>query len=83
MPQNNDNRSIAGLPPQYTSVIACDARGLVRVGGLDGVCIGRIITEGDVAFFEAKDRNAGRSYERGAQLLRIDVLELIEALKKL
>jgi hypothetical protein len=76
MPDHN----IAGLPPQYTTDIAVDARGFVRVGGYNGVCVGRVIDEGDTRFLEVKDRNAARSLGRGAQLLRIDAATLLAAL---
>jgi len=75
-----DNQTVAALPPQYVTDIAVDPRGFVRVGGYNGVCVGRVITEGDARYFEVKDRNAARSMGRGAQLLRVDVVELIARL---
>jgi len=67
----------ATLPPQYTSNIAVDPRGFVRI---DGVCIGRLLTEGDVVLFEIKDRNAARSLGRGAQLIRVPVKAMVRSL---
>ena len=75
-----NNQTIAALPPQYTTDIAVDPRGFVRVGGYNGVCVGRVITEGDARYLEVKDRNAARSLGRGAQMLRVDVDELIARL---
>ena len=75
-----DNQTIAALPPQYTQDIAVDPRGFVRVGGYNGVCVGRVIDVGNARYFEVKDRNAARSMGRGAQLLRVDVAELIARL---
>jgi hypothetical protein len=75
-----DNQTVAALPPQYTTDIAVDARGLVRIGGYNGVCAGRILDHGDVRYFEVKDRNAARSLGRGAQLIRIPVAELMAQL---
>ena len=73
-----DNKTVAALPPQYTQDIAVDPRGLVRVGGeYNGVCLGRLITEGDVRYLEVKDRNRARSMGRGAQMIRINVEELL------
>jgi len=66
------------LPPQYVTDIAVDPRGFVRVGG---VCIGRLITEGDhITYFEVKDRNAARSLGRGAQLIRVPVVNVARSL---
>jgi hypothetical protein len=65
------------LPPQYTRDIAVDPRGFVRVGG---VCIGRLITEADLIYFEVKDRNNARSLGRGAQLIRVPVAEVVRRL---
>ena len=77
-----DNQTIAAsLPPQYTADIAVDPRGFVRVGGYNGVCVGRVITEGDVRYLEVKDRNHARSLGRGAEMLRVDVAELIARLQ--
>jgi len=76
-----DNQNIAAnLPPQYVDDIAVDTRGFVRVGGYNGVCVGRILNEGDARYLEVKDRNAARSLGRGAQLLRVDVAEFIARL---
>ena len=74
------DKTIAALPPQYTTDIVVDPRGFVRVGGYNGVCVGRVITEGDARYLEVKDRNAARSLGRGAQMLRVDVDELIARL---
>ena len=68
------------LPPQYTRDIAVDPRGFVRVGGYNGVCVGRVIIEGDVRYLEVKDRNGARSLGRGAQMIRVDVEELLARL---
>lgn len=75
-----DNTTIAALPPQYTTDIAVDERGFVRVGGYNGVCVGRVIQEGNVCYLEVKDRNHARSLGRGAQFIRIDVAELLARL---
>jgi hypothetical protein len=75
-----DNQIIAALPPQYTTDIAVDGRGLVRIGGYNGVCVGRILDHGDVRYFEVKDRNTARSLGRGAQFIRIDIAELMARL---
>ena len=56
------------LPPHYTTNIAVDPRGFVRV---DGLCTGRLITEEDRLFFEVKDHRPVWSNGRGASLLRI------------
>ena len=77
---DNQNQTVAALPPQYVSDIAVDPRGFVRVGGYNGVCVGRVINEGAARYFEVKDRNNARSLGRGAQLLRVDVEELLRAL---
>jgi len=77
----SDNQNIAAnLPPQYTTAVAVDPRGFVRVGGYNGVCVGRVVVEDDARYLEVKDRNAARSLGRGAQLLRVDVAELIARL---
>ena len=76
-----DTQTIAAaLPPQYTTDIAVDPRGFVRIGGYNGVCVGRVITEANARYFEVKDRNAARSLGRGAQMLRVDVAELVARL---
>ena len=75
-----DNQTAAALPPQYVTDIAVDPRGFVRVGGYNGVCVGRVIQEGEVRYLEVKDRNAARSLGRGAQMLRVDVAELMARL---
>ena len=76
-----DNRTVTNtLPPQYVTDIAVDPRGFVRVGGYNGVCVGRVIDEGNARYLEVKDRNNARSLGRGAQLLRVDVEELLRAL---
>ena len=76
-----DNKSITeNLPPHYTTEIAVDPRGFVRIGGYNGVCMGRVITENDVRYLEIKDRNHARSLGRGAQMIRVDVAELLARL---
>jgi len=72
-----DIHTVTSLPPLYTTDIAVDQRGFVRVGG---VCVGRRITEGERILFEVKDRERSRSLARGAQLIRVDVTELIARL---
>ena len=67
----------ATLPLKYTTNIAVDLRGFVRI---DGVCIGRLLTEDDVLLFEIKDRNAARSLGRGAQLIRVPVRDMVRSL---
>jgi hypothetical protein len=75
-----NNQSITqSLPPQYVTTIAVDTRGYVRVSG---VCIGRLIEEGDVVYFEVKDRNAERSLLRGAQMIRVPAGALIRTLSE-
>ena len=68
------------LPPQYTRDIAVDPRGFVRVGGYNGVCIGRLLTEDDMRYLEIKDRSGARALARGAQLVRIPIEEIIRGL---
>jgi len=73
MPDN----TTAPLPPHYTTNIAVDLRGFVRV---DGLCVGRRITEEDEIFFEVKDHRPSWSNGRGASLIRIPLDVFIEGI---
>lgn len=74
----NDIHSMTqALPPQYTTNISVDPRGFVRI---DGVCIGRLLTERDEILFEVRDRYAARAMARGAEIIRIPVKTMIHGL---
>lgn len=76
----NDTQTITrGLPPEYTTTVTVDVGGFVRISG---VCVGRIVTEGDVRYFEVKDRNASRSLSRGAQMIRVPVTAVARTLQE-
>ena len=64
-------------PTLYTTNVAADPRGFVRISG---VCVGRLIREGDAVYFEVKDRNANRAAGRGAEMLRVNIADLLRAL---
>ena len=73
-----DNKTVASLPPRQCDAVDVDPQGFVRV---DGLCIGRrVVNKGQIAL-EFKDRNGARSMSRGAQLLRVPLELLLEALK--
>ena len=67
----------ATLPAQYTTNIAVDLRGFVRI---DGVCIGRLLTEDDLLMFEVKDTFRARAEVRGRQFVRVKVGDLVRRL---
>jgi len=71
--------SNSDLPPQVVTGISTDASGFIRV---NGVCIGRKVSVGGTVYFEVKDRNRQRSLARGAQLLRVPLLDFVEDLTK-
>jgi len=64
-------------PPHYTTNITVDQRGFVRV---DGLCVGRRITEDDQIFFEVKDRRTAKSTARGTSFIRVPLDVFIEGL---
>ena len=67
----------ATLPLKYTTNIAVDPRGFVR---LDGVCLGQLLTEGDLLMFEVKDTYRARAEVRGRQFVRVRVHDLVRHL---
>ena len=64
-------------PTKFTTNIAVDPRGFVRV---DGVCLGRLLREGDVLMFEVKDTFRARAEVRGRQFVRVKVHDLVRRL---
>ena len=71
-----DNQT-ATPPTKFTTNIAVDPRGFVRV---DGVCLGQLLTEGDVLMFEVKDPFRARAEVRGRQFVRVKVHDLVRHL---
>lgn len=64
--------------PVYTESIDIDGERFVRISG---VCVGRLVTDDGVLFFEVKDRNRNRSYARGGDLVRVPVGKLVRHLQ--
>ena len=64
-------------PTKFTTNIAVDPRGFVRV---DGVCLGRLLREGDVLLFEVRDTFRARAEVRGRQFVRVRVGDLVRHL---
>jgi len=71
-----DNQT-ATPPTKFTTNIAVDPRGFVRV---DGVCLGQLLREGDVLLFEVKDTFRARAEVRGRQFVRVKVHDLVRHL---
>ena len=65
------------LPTKFTTNIAVDLRGFVRV---DGICLGQLLEEGDVLMFEVKDTYRARAEVRGRQFVRVRVHDLVRHL---
>ena len=64
-------------PTKFTTNIAVDPRGFVRI---DGVCLGQLLTEGDLLMFEVKDTYRARAEVRGRQFVRVRVHDLVRHL---
>jgi len=64
-------------PTKFTTNIAVDPRGFVRV---DGVCLGQLLTEGDMLMFVVKDTYRARAEVRGRQFVRVRVNDLVRHL---